>query len=75
MIFYKNFVIIIIQNEREEKSMKLLTYLVIYLDDNRTKHITVVKGIDSLNFIRDRFTVLEYSVVEMVEYKEVELVW
>ena len=55
--------------------MKLLTYLVIYLDDNRTKHITVVKGLDSLNFIRDRFTVLEYSVVEMIEYKEVELVW
>ncbi len=55
--------------------MKLLTFLVTYLDDNSTKHITIVKGLDSVNFIKDRFIILDYHVVEVVERGEVELVW
>lgn len=55
--------------------MKLLTYLVTYVDDHHVKHITVVKGMDAVKFIKTRFIVLDFHVVEVIEREEVELVW
>lgn len=55
--------------------MELLTYLVTYIDDHHVKHITIVKGMEAIRFIKARFLVVDFYVVENVEHKEVELVW
>lgn len=36
---------------------------VVYLDDNSNKHICVVSTFVDLNFLRDRFEILDYEVI------------
>lgn len=37
--------------------------LVVYLDDNSNKHICVVSTFVDLDFLRDRFEILDYEVI------------
>ena len=36
---------------------------VVYLDDNSNKHICVVSTFVDLDFLRDRFEILDYEVI------------
>ena len=36
---------------------------VVYLDDNSNKHICVVSTFVDLDFLRDRFNVIDYEVI------------
>lgn len=36
---------------------------VVYLDDNSNKHIYVVSTFVDLDFLRDRFEILDYEVI------------
>ena len=36
---------------------------VVYLDDNSNKHICIVSTFVDLDFLRDRFEILDYEVI------------
>lgn len=47
--------------------MKIISYSVIYLDDDYCKHYTVAKTLGELKFIMDRFTNVKFFVEEVEE--------
>ena len=40
---------------------KEVVYMVTYRDDNKTKHITFVKGFSEVRFLEDRFGYIDYE--------------
>lgn len=47
-------------------------FTVMYLDDLNRKHITVAQNMMELKFIRDRFEIISYDLIDKREVVNVE---
>jgi len=52
-----------IEEDEDNEVLTLPYYYVMYLDDEGRKHIATITNINYFNYIKDRFTLLEYKYI------------
>lgn len=47
----------------EENRIEAPYYETAYLDDNNTKHLAYIKDKETVNYLKERFTILDYHLI------------